>query len=663
MSVGRGPWLLVALWAGSFALYLVGNGGVPLWDRDEPRYAQATVQMLRRGDWLVPYYLTYDISGDPARPDPRFHKPPIVYWTQALACMALGVADRPTEFAVRFPSALFGASAVVVVALLGGVLLGPRAGFWSAVVLAGAPLMQIMCKICLCDAPLIFFTCLALYLLAAQLRDGATRGRSAAMWLTLGFGLLAKGPVTLLFFLSPAAFIALWGGPETRRRLGEALTPLRLASSPWPVRAVVHAAAGPLIMLAVAATWVVPIQFATWDFVVPDPSSPTGELRNGSFLSVAMGTHVINRALSPMESHKGWPGYFVVLVLGTFFPWSMFLPPAMWWAMRGAKSEVRSPKSEAAEPAAAPAAAPDAVTPAPFARLFLLGWAVIPWVVLEIHATKLPHYFLPTLPALAMLVTWWMLSDSAGESPGFFSRGWPRLAAGTATVGIIGASVGGMLAAAAMSGAWDVPGMLGRFLDDKSASRVADAWPMLTAVPASMAWWAAATVVPCCWLVFSGERALRAGRVGEGLGRLAAMPVVGAAFLSLAVLPSLTPLQVSRRAADWIWANAPGEGRVVLLGFRREDLRPRNYDEDSLVFYLNGRARRAASPEQAVGWLMRPGRGLDETEVLAADVTVWAALQRELLALGKRLPEPETVVEGFNYVKGRPVRLGLARLR
>ena len=51
-------------------------------------------------------------------------------------------------------------------------------------------------------------------------------------------------------------------------------------------------------MLAVAATWVVPIQIATWDFVVPDPS--TGDLRNGSFLSVAMGTHVINR-ISPQS--------------------------------------------------------------------------------------------------------------------------------------------------------------------------------------------------------------------------------------------------------------------------------------------------------------------------------------------------------------------------
>ena len=52
------PRLLLALIILAAAgVYLVGNGAVALWDRDEPRYAQTSRQMLQSGDWVVPHYL------------------------------------------------------------------------------------------------------------------------------------------------------------------------------------------------------------------------------------------------------------------------------------------------------------------------------------------------------------------------------------------------------------------------------------------------------------------------------------------------------------------------------------------------------------------------------------------------------------------------------
>src|SRR3954466_4170412 len=73
-------------------VYLAGNGRVALWDRDEPRYAQTSRQMLTSGAWVVPRL--YD--------EPRTAKPPMIYWLQAACMGVLGDNSR----AARLPSAV-----------------------------------------------------------------------------------------------------------------------------------------------------------------------------------------------------------------------------------------------------------------------------------------------------------------------------------------------------------------------------------------------------------------------------------------------------------------------------------------------------------------------------------------------------------------------------
>src|SRR5947207_2707808 len=72
------------------AVYLIGNDRVPLWDRDEPRNAQAARQMLESGDWVVPRFLD----------KVRTAKPPFTYWCQATAMSIFG----GNAFAARLPS-------------------------------------------------------------------------------------------------------------------------------------------------------------------------------------------------------------------------------------------------------------------------------------------------------------------------------------------------------------------------------------------------------------------------------------------------------------------------------------------------------------------------------------------------------------------------------
>ena len=66
---------LVIIAAG--ALYLIGNDRVGLWDRDEPRYAQTSKQMLlsEPADWVVPRLLD----------KVRTAKPIFIYWCLELS--------------------------------------------------------------------------------------------------------------------------------------------------------------------------------------------------------------------------------------------------------------------------------------------------------------------------------------------------------------------------------------------------------------------------------------------------------------------------------------------------------------------------------------------------------------------------------------------------
>ncbi len=65
---------------------------MPLLDRDEPRFAEATREMIQSGNIVVP---TFNNA-------PRYAKPPLIYWCQAVSFTIFG----ENAFAARLPSLL-----------------------------------------------------------------------------------------------------------------------------------------------------------------------------------------------------------------------------------------------------------------------------------------------------------------------------------------------------------------------------------------------------------------------------------------------------------------------------------------------------------------------------------------------------------------------------
>ncbi|HFE32237.1 MAG TPA: glycosyltransferase family 39 protein, partial [Gammaproteobacteria bacterium] len=91
-------WLLFLAVASSFYLNL---WAVPLFDLDEGAFSEATREMFERGDFISTY-----LDGQP-----RYDKPILIYWLQALSVALFGV----NEFAFRLPSALAGTGWVLAV--------------------------------------------------------------------------------------------------------------------------------------------------------------------------------------------------------------------------------------------------------------------------------------------------------------------------------------------------------------------------------------------------------------------------------------------------------------------------------------------------------------------------------------------------------------------
>src|ERR671938_1608090 len=112
-------WLAAAVVIASFFWML---GAAPLFDVDEGAFSQATLEMFERGDFLSTY-----LNGEP-----RYDKPILVYWLQALGVALFG----PTEWAFRLPSAICASAWALATYLFAKRFYGAERALLAAVVLA-----------------------------------------------------------------------------------------------------------------------------------------------------------------------------------------------------------------------------------------------------------------------------------------------------------------------------------------------------------------------------------------------------------------------------------------------------------------------------------------------------------------------------------------------
>lgn len=190
----RTLWFLVPLWALLVGVVFYAR---PLMPIDETRYVAVAWEMWRTGDYLVPH-----LNGELYS-----QKPPLLFWLINLAWGVFGVH----EWAARLIGPLFGLFDLVMVTALARALWPEDKTTHARVgaMLVAFPFFALYSTVVMFDTMLTFFVLLAFTGLAQAARGNAWR---SAAWIAIGIGggLLAKGPVVLLYLLPVTMFVPWW---------------------------------------------------------------------------------------------------------------------------------------------------------------------------------------------------------------------------------------------------------------------------------------------------------------------------------------------------------------------------------------------------------------------------------------------------------------------
>lgn len=288
------PSRLAPLWVLVLALlsFWVGIAELPVQDRDEARYAQASRQMAETGDWV-------DIR---FQENARHVKPVGVYWLQAATLQLTGKTGTTEIWVHRLPSLLAGALATVALIWAGAPLAGRRAALLAGVMLATVYMLHAEARTAKTDATLLLTIVLAMGAMArAWLQPVRGLSVPAIFWTALAAGLLVKGPVILL----PVVTAALWVSAKAR-------------SAGWMKR--LRPLPGIAWMLLLTLPWFVAIMIRT----------------DGAFLTASLGGDMAEK-LAATGEHSGMPpGLYLLTIWATFWPWSLLLPLAVvtGWRLR-----------------------------------------------------------------------------------------------------------------------------------------------------------------------------------------------------------------------------------------------------------------------------------------------------------------------------------------
>lgn len=337
--IERYPRIFLTLAAILFSI--PGTGDLPLLDRDEPRFAQATIEMIERGEWVVPYFNN----------EYRFDKPPLTYWWMRLHYSLLGKSEIAARLHSFFASLI---TALVLYQIAISSKFNRSKALLSGMIWLGSLQVLIHGRVAVADMPLIASLTITLWALMKFLyREDELKPYSIwfyVIYISMALGFLAKGPLALLI-------------PALSTGLTFALSQKNKALIKRIKHLLKESVLGLPLMLLIISLWGIPALLET----------------NGAYFDIGVKKHVIERGLSAFNERLYIPGvYYIFVILIFLSPWISGLIPSLKkaWLERDSTPH----------------------------NTLLLSWIIATFLVFSFYKTQLPHYILPAYPAIALLI-------------------------------------------------------------------------------------------------------------------------------------------------------------------------------------------------------------------------------------------------------------------
>lgn len=321
----RGLWVPFLVLAATCLLFSLA---LPFFPVDETRYLSVAWEMRVHDSFIVPIQNALPYS----------HKPPLLFWLINLDWLLFGV----NEATLRFIPLIFSLFNVCLVYRIALQLWEDRKLALNAAVILGSTFSYL-----LWSSVIMFDVILSFWVLAAVLsfiRAGGKRRFSdfALAGVAMGFGILTKGPVVLVYIL-PVALFAFWWQPRgevTPKWYGFLLLSL-------------------LISIAVVLAWLIPAALTG------------GEV----YRKAILWGQTVNRMANSF-AHKRPLWWYFQWVPVLLAPWIFFTP--FWRGLRHLTLDAGT-------------------------RLVLV-WIAAGFVVFSLLSGKQVHYLIPLIPACTLLM-------------------------------------------------------------------------------------------------------------------------------------------------------------------------------------------------------------------------------------------------------------------
>ncbi len=531
---------------------LPGLSGLPVIDRDEARYAQASVQMMESGDYVNIRF----------QDRARNKKPAGVYWAQVLSVKAFSNVESRDIWAHRIPSVLAAILAVLATYLGGIRMFGRDSAIIGAVLLATSMIFVFEAHIAKTDALLCAASASALAALG-YMRNGGGRKSATVFWIALGCAVMIKGPIFPALLLLCFICLSIW---EKNMRW---MKPLGF----W---------LGPILCLAIVLPWTILIWRET----------------GGAFFTDAVGADLLPKLKGGQEKHGGLPGYYLLTSWIAFWPACLFLLPGLAFGIRAGRGKNGFD------------------TPVARSARLLLCWSIPFFIMLELTPTKLPHYPLPIYPALALL-------------------------AGVAIVAMTKLDT------------FKVSRRIGAVLFAGFSILLLTALLVAEAYYGQFPTWSFFVLGIAVLLTFYGTVKLWKGKIYPAFIAVTCAALATNILTYQFTMPSLQTMHISARVQKSLNAND--------IHLPSTQIFSPQFTEPSLVYRLGSHIKLGRAQERLneINFEMNSIIILDRLrpETQSYEIQLMETLRKQHLCL-----ENLNVIDGFNYAKGREVKLDLLRV-